>query len=299
MSPAIAEVARIKASAQFSTIPGRRRFSFRPIRAAPTWRLKPGRNICPAIPICCLASSPPIAQWFPRLSATFDAFSMCPGPEDVFFGAARFAHARPQTARGGAPRARCRAMARRPRRGCGGVASGPAILSRTCFMEAGFFWIFGSFLGPARAVFASSARRHARRPRVVRNGLFLGRIRESRHSVRLPQLSQRDGLESAGACPAFLHRPRRCRRSKGRSRPRVRAVAQNRLTWAKPQPLRRRLARPSCGDLPDPAIVGKLRIKPPASPVRDAIYLFVLAHDLITNVRSIFDNALQWGTPPA
>ena len=191
--PAIAEVARARASAPSSTIPGRRRCFSRRMSAASTWRSRPARNISPAIPICCSGLVSANARMVHAPPRDLRRFRHVPRPRGCVSGAARLAHAGPAAARGGAAGARsCR---------FGSPAATevvhvlhPALPSCPghALVEARFSRLFGAFFGPSRALPAKGARRHARRAETVRHGLFLGRLREPRHPLRLPRLSHGD-----------------------------------------------------------------------------------------------------------
>eukprot|EP01035_Chromulina_nebulosa_P031940 gene31940-42615_t len=67
-------------------------------------------------------------------------------------------------------------------------------------------------------------RRPARHRPAVRHGLFLGRLREPCHSVRLCNLPHRDDLVAGRPDTAAAHRPGERRRSQGRSGPRLRGL---------------------------------------------------------------------------
>src|ERR1700730_6971470 len=146
-----------------------------------------------------------------------------------FLEFARAAHARPPAAGGRASSARSRPLARPPERGCPSIASGASLLPGTRLLEAGFSRLVGALLGASFALLTGRARRHARRAKTVWHGLFMGRLREPCHSLRLPQLSQRDGVGSARARLALFRRPRRHRGSKSGSRRRIREDANRRL----------------------------------------------------------------------
>ena len=67
---------------------------------------------------------------------------------------------------------------------------------------------------------AEGGRRPARYRQAVGHGLFLGRLRKPRHSLRLRSLSHRDQMVPWRADAAIPHRPGGCRRPQGRSRSR-------------------------------------------------------------------------------
>src|ERR1700730_304944 len=142
-----------------------------------------------------------------------------------FLEFARAAYARPPAAGGRASSARSRPLARRPERSRPSPASSASLLPGTRLLEARFSRLVGAFLGASFALLTGRARRHARRPKTVWLGVFLGRLREPCHSLRLPELSQRDDVESAGSRFALFGRPRRHRGSEGGSRRRIREDA--------------------------------------------------------------------------
>ena len=111
---------------------------------------------------------------FKALRDTYDAFAMCPGPEDVFLGLrglrtmalrlrehekqaldmARWLEARPEVAQGAAP--------------------GPRELSRPRHLEARLQGLVGPVLDHPQALLRPGARGHARRSGAVRDGLIPG-----------------------------------------------------------------------------------------------------------------------------
>ena len=147
------------------------------------------------------------SEWLARLKATADAFAMCPGPEDVFLALRglrtlelRLREAERQAldiAKWLEARAEVAAV----------LHPAPAELSGTRPVEARFSRLFGTFFNPARAVSAKGGGGHAGWTRAVRHGLFLGRLREPRHSLRLPRLSHRHQLDPARPRPAVQYRP--------------------------------------------------------------------------------------------
>ena len=76
--------ARARASASSWTTPGRRRCSSRRMRMASIWRSRPARNISPAIPTCCSASSRPMPNGFRACKRRSTRSRVQPGPEDVY-----------------------------------------------------------------------------------------------------------------------------------------------------------------------------------------------------------------------
>ncbi len=151
------------------------------------------------------------AQWFKRLRATFDAFAMCAGPEDVFLALRglrtldlRLREAERQAldlAKWLAARQEVAQVLHPALPSC----PGNALWKRDFLGSSGLFSVL---LKPCSN---SGARRHARRLKAVWHGLFLGRLREPRHSVRLPRLSDGDHVEAAGSGPTVFGRPRRPR----------------------------------------------------------------------------------------
>ena len=149
------------------------------------------------------------AEWFPRLRATFDAFAMCAGPEDVFLSLRglrtlelRLREAERQAldlARWLAARKEVVQVLHPALPSC----PGHDIWKRDFLGSSGLFSVLLHPCSPA------AARRDARRAKAVRHGLFMGRLREPCHSLRLPELSQRDGVESARTRLALFRRPRR------------------------------------------------------------------------------------------
>ena len=138
---------------------------------------------------------------FQHLRATYDGFAMCPGPEDVFLGLrglrtmalrlrehekqaldmARWLAARPEVARVLHP-----ALESDP---------GHAIWKRDFKGSSGLFSIV------LQALLRPGARGDARRARAVRDGLFLGRLREPRRfrSTAPPTAPPRTGSPAATA----------------------------------------------------------------------------------------------------
>ena len=165
------------------TTPGRRRCSSRRTSAASTSRSRPAPNICRGNSDLLLGLVSANARAWPALRRTFDSFAMCAGPGGRLPGAARPAHhgaapARSTSSRRSTWRAGSRRARRSPRVLHPALESDPghAIWKRDFKGSSGLFSIV---LEPG-----AEGRRggDARRPRAVRDGLFLGRLREPRRS---------------------------------------------------------------------------------------------------------------------
>ena len=145
------------------------------------------------------------AEWFPRLRKTRRSRSpIPPGPEDVFLAlrGLRTMELRLREAeRQGLALAR---WLRSAPRGAARHASRPARRSRPRDLEARFQRLVGPVQRRAEAGAGGGGRGDARRARIVRPGLFLGRLREPRHSVRLHDLPHRDALGAGRADAALL-----------------------------------------------------------------------------------------------
>ena len=131
---------------------------------------------------------------FKALRDAYDSFAMCPGPEDVFLGLRGL---RTMALRLREHEKQALDMARwlaGPSRGGAGAAPGARELSGPRDLEAGLQRLVGPVLDHPQALLGPGARRHARRARPVRHGLFLGRVREPRDPLQLRQLPHRDPL---------------------------------------------------------------------------------------------------------
>ena len=157
------------------------------------------------------------AEWFPRLRNYVDLFAIPPGPEDVFLALrglrtmdlrlreaerqglalARWLQARPEVLRVIHP-----ALPDYP---------GHDIWKRDFSGSSGLFSIV------LKPVAGGGGRGDARRARIVRHGLFLGRLRKPRDSVRLLDLPHRDALGARRADAALLGRARGYRGFEGGS----------------------------------------------------------------------------------
>ncbi len=82
--PAIAEVARVKGICTILDNTWATPLFFPPHARGADMAIEAGTKYLSGHSDLLLGLVSANAQWFPRLSATFDAFSMCPGPEDVF-----------------------------------------------------------------------------------------------------------------------------------------------------------------------------------------------------------------------
>ena len=161
--------------------------------------------------------------WFKRLHQTADLMAIPPGPEDVFLALrglrtmelrlreaerqglalARWLATRPEVLRRHPPR---------PAR-----SSGPRDL------EARLHRLVGPLQHRPQARLGGRGRGLPGRARALRPRLFLGRLREPRHSLRLHVLPHRDPLGAGRARDPLQRRPRGHRGFEGRSRPGIRA----------------------------------------------------------------------------
>ena len=162
------------------------------------------------------------AKAWPQIAEGIRLLGVCAGPDDVFLalrGLRTLSVRLAQHHRSGLEMARW--LASRPE-----VARvlHPALESRSGprDLEARFHRRLGPVQHRAEAGAAEGRRRHARHAQTVRHGLFLGRLREPRDSLRLRRLSHRDQMGAGRPDPAAAYRARECRRSEGRSRSRLR-----------------------------------------------------------------------------
>ena len=203
------------------TTPGRRRCSSRRTPMASTWRSRRARNISPATPTCCSASSPPTRPGSSGCTGPSIRWRSRPGPEDVFLAlrGLRTMELRLREAeRQGLALARwlqgaARGSARHPPR--------PARSSGPRALEARLLRLVGPLQHRAEAGVGGRGRGVARRARTVRPRLFLGRLRKPRRPVRLHVLPHRDPLGAGRPDDPLQRRPRGHRGPEGRPRPRA------------------------------------------------------------------------------
>ena len=185
-----------------TTTPGRRRcITARSIRAS-TSACRPPPNISAAIPTSCSARSRPTPRPGRCSPRRIRLLGVCAGPDDVFLALRGTAHA------GGAAGAasplgpRDGALARRPARSRAGVASGARKPSGPRDLEARFHRRVRPVQHRAEARAAKGGRCPARYRQAVRHGLFLGRLREPRHPLRLrrPIAPPPNGRRAARRC---------------------------------------------------------------------------------------------------
>ena len=159
------------------------------------------------------------AKAWPLLAEAIRLLGVCAGPDDVFLAlrgmrtlAVRLAqHHRSGTRHG--------ALAREPAGSRAGVAPGPRKRSRPCDLETRLHRRVGPVQHRAETRAATGRRCPARYGKAVRHGLFVGRLREPRHSLRLrayrtatkwapggPTLRLHIGLENVDDLKADLER---------------------------------------------------------------------------------------------
>ena len=183
--PAIAEVAHRHGAVVVMDNTWATPLLFRPMNEVPTWPSRLGPNTSAGVPISCSGWSRPTNAASRTLRKTYDAFAMCPGPEDVFLGLrglrtmalrlrehekqaldmARWLAARPEVAQVLHPALESHpghAIWKRDFKGSSGLFS---VVLKPCSDKA-----LAAMLDDLRS---------------VRNGLFLGRFREPRHAVQL------------------------------------------------------------------------------------------------------------------
>ena len=161
------------------------------------------------------------AKAWPMIAEAIRLLGVCAGPDDVFLamrGLRTLAVRLAQHHRSGLEMARW--LARRPeviRVLHPALESDPghAIWKRDFTGASGLFSIVLK-PAPQKAVDALLDTRRA-----VRHGLFMGRLREPRHSLRLRELSHRDEMGAGRPDAAASHRAGERRRSQGRSRSRI------------------------------------------------------------------------------
>ncbi len=145
--------------------------------------------------------------------------------------AARPAHDGAAASRSRASGPRARALAQSAAGSAARHPPRPARRSRPRHLEARLFRLLRAVQRRVEAGARARGRGDARRARIVRHGLFLGRLREPRHPLRLHELPHRDALGAGRADPALLGRARGHRGLEGRPR--------SRLPSASPRPLER------------------------------------------------------------
>ena len=163
------------------------------------------------------------ADWLERLKRTERELAIPAGPEDVYLALRGL---RTMELRLREAERQALALAEWLERPPGSVARHPprpALASRPCVVAARLRRFVGIVQRRAEARLGGGRRSAARRPRTVRSRLFLGRLREPGHSVRLLDLPHRDALGARRSGAAVLGRARGHRRPEGRSGARLRA----------------------------------------------------------------------------
>ena len=191
---------------------------------ASTSACRPPPNISAAIPTSCSEPSRPTRKAWPQIAESIRLLGVCAGPDDVFLALrglrtlavrlaqhhhsglemARWLAARPEVVRVLHP-----ALESDP---------GHAIWKRDFTGASGLFSIV---LKPAPQ---SAVDALLDTVNIVRHGLFMGRLREPGHSLRLRGLSHGHQMGAGRTRAAAPHRAGERRGSQGRSRPRVRGL---------------------------------------------------------------------------
>src|ERR1700687_2663347 len=188
------------------------------------------------------------AKTWPIIAEAIRLLGVCAGPDDVFLALrglrtlavrlsehhrsaldiARWLSRRAEGLTGLHPalatssvRTRHGAMARDAARGPQGVAPCSRNRSGPCDLEAGFHRRVRPVQYRSEAGAAKGRRCIARRGKIVRHGLFMGRLREPCHSIRLRALSHGHQMGAGRTNAAPSYRAGERRGSQGRSRARV------------------------------------------------------------------------------
>ena len=161
------------------------------------------------------------AKAWPLVAEAIWLLGICAGPDDVFLairGLRTLAVRLAQHHRSGLEMARW--LAARPE-----VARvlhpGAGKRPRSRDLEAGFYRRVRAVQHRSQAGAATGRRCPARRRRIVRHGLFVGGLREPRHSLRLRQLSHGHQMGAGRPDAAASYRARECRGSQGGPRARI------------------------------------------------------------------------------
>ena len=137
-----------------------------------------------------------------------EALGTCPGSEETLPRSQRLADAR--RAPGAAStvrRCRCR-VASGPARGRPRAASGSSEPSRARPLEARLYGLDRPLHDRSEAGAGEISRGISRRPQILRHGVFVGRLREPRHSIRPDELSDGDQMDRPRPRAPPSHRTR-------------------------------------------------------------------------------------------
>ncbi len=146
------------------------------------------------------------AKAWPLISEGIRLLGVCAGPDDVFLalrGLRTLSVRLAQHHRSGLEMAQ---LALEPARSDSRAASRTGERSRTCDLETRLHWRLRPVQHRAAAEAAKGCRRPARYAEAVRHGLFLGRLREPRDSVRLQRVSHRDQMDARRPGSAAAYR---------------------------------------------------------------------------------------------
>ena len=172
------------------------------------------------------------AEWFPRVRHTASQMAIPAGPEDVFLAlrGLRTMELRLREAeRQGLAMARW--LSERPEV-LRVLHPGPARRPRPCHLEARLPGLVGPLQRHPEARLGGGGRRLPRRAATLRPRLFLGRLREPRHPVRLLDLSHRHDMGARRTGAPLLDRPRGHRGFAGGPRARLCAAEGDDITPA-------------------------------------------------------------------
>ena len=161
------------------------------------------------------------ARAWPLVAEAIQLLGVCAGPDDVFLalrGLRTLSVRMAQHHKSGLEMARW--LAERPEV-IGVSAPGAREPPGPCDLETGFYRRLRPVQHRAAAQAASRRRRPARHRQAVRHGLFMGRLREPRHSLRLHALPHRHPMGAGRPGAAAPHRAGECRGPQGGSRPRL------------------------------------------------------------------------------
>ena len=240
--PAIAAAAhRARRLRRSWTIPGRRRCSSRPTRAASTSPSRRAPNICRGHSDLLLGLTSANARYLAgACSAASRRFAMCAGPEDVFLALRGLRTMELRLQRGRAAGSRHGALARRTGRRCCRCSTLPCpAFPGHEIWKRDFPGSSGLFSVDPRTCVPDGRGRHAGRARAVRHRAIPGAATRasSSPSTAPPTAPRRLGTRAARL--AAVDRARGRRRSSGRPRSRFRASPQDCVTAAAAKRLNR------------------------------------------------------------